>query len=148
MSEFRAALEQFLAGTLGADEARRRVAAAAAREPQVASAMLAVVEAYRSAGRLTPEFAIELQQLVRQSAGLSRPAPAPDEATRLSVASPPPKAAPSPPPPSPPPAPIASPATPPPASTPPSASSIGSGAQVSLGLGSVLKGRFVIESIV
>ena len=48
MSEFRAALEQFLAGTLGADEARRRVSTAAASEPQMAQGMLAVIEAYRA----------------------------------------------------------------------------------------------------
>jgi serine/threonine protein kinase len=148
MSEFRAALEQFLAGTLGADEAQRRVAAAAGREPQVASAMLAVIEAYRASGRLTGDFAAQLQQLVRQNAGLPSAATSPDEPTHLSVrpgspAAPPPAPPPVPrPPPPPPPPPIAS---APPSTPPPSAPSTSS-PQISLG--SVLKGRFVLESIV
>ncbi|HWW21101.1 MAG TPA: serine/threonine-protein kinase [Steroidobacteraceae bacterium] len=151
MSEFRAALEQFLAGTLGADEARRRVSAAAASEPQVAQAMLAVIEAYRSSRRLTPEFAAELQQLVRQSAGLPTAATAPDEPTHLSVRGPPPPAAVSPPPPPPPPPPpqAAAPPSPPsprPASSPRSSSAGGWGTQVTVG--TVLKDRFVLETLV
>jgi serine/threonine protein kinase len=151
MSEFRGALEQFLAGTLGADETRRRVAAAASNEPQVAQAMLAVIEAYRASGRLTPDFAAELQELVRQNAGLPLTATSLDEPTHLSVrpASPgPAAAAPPPSPPSPP-----SPASPPPAaapspvpSRPPPSSPTGSGSPVTVG--TVLKGRFVLETLV
>jgi serine/threonine protein kinase len=147
MSEFRAALEQFLAGTLGADEARRRVSAAAAREPQAASAMLAVIEAYRASGRLTPDFAAELQQLVRHNAGLPLTATSPDEPTHLSVrpASPAaPAAAVPPPPPSPPP----SPPSPGPFASAPRSSPTGSGSGSPVRVGTVLKGRFVLETLV
>jgi AraC-like DNA-binding protein len=145
MSEFRAALEQFLAGTLGADEARRRVATAAASEPQVAQGMLAVIEAYRASKRLTPEFAAELQQLIRQNAGLPAAATAPDEPTHLSVHPASPSPAPPPVPAAPPPPP-ASPPSPRAASAPRSSSATGAGTQVSVG--TVLKERFVLETLV
>jgi serine/threonine protein kinase len=135
MSEFRAALEQFLAGELGAEETRRRVAVAATREPQVAPAMLAAIEAYRSAGRLSEEFAGQLQRTVREHTGAGAaaappaPAAAVDDATQLSVH----ERAPAPPPPT------------------PAQGAQASGAQASgarLGPGSVLKGRFVLEGLV
>jgi serine/threonine protein kinase len=149
MSEFRAALQLYLAGTLSPEETRRRVAAAAASEPQVASGMLAVIDAYQSAGRLTPDFAAGLQQLVRRSAGLPAPASAPEEATRRNqpamAASPAPR-------PSPPVAPASVAGAAAPAATPAPLSSFPPAprpiSSAELTVGSVLKGRFVIESIV
>jgi serine/threonine protein kinase len=153
MSEFRSALEQFLAGTLGADETRRRIADAATSEPQVAQAMLAVIEAYRASRRLTPDFAAELQQLVRRNAGLPLTATEPDEPTHLSVRQPNPAPAPPPPPAAaaaaaPPPLPSAppSPPSPRPFASSSASSPTGSGSPVSIG--TVLKGRFVLETLV
>jgi serine/threonine protein kinase len=143
MGDFRAALEQFLAGTVGPEEARQRIGVAAANEPAVAPAMLAVIETYRSAGRLTPQFAAELQQVVQRSAAPGGAA-APDDATNLSAQQPavvPPKPVVPPPIPAPPPI-----SAPQPTLAERAASASGGGVQLSLG--SVLKGRFVLESIV
>jgi serine/threonine protein kinase len=107
MNELRAALNQYVAGTLPRGVTEQRVAAAAAKDPQMVPAMLALIETYRSAGGLNSEFARELQNVLRRSPGT----PAPAFPTG-STTSPP-------------------------------------GANASkLSLGSVLKGRFVLESIV
>jgi serine/threonine protein kinase len=138
MSEFRAALEQFLTGASTAEDTRRRVAGAAAREPQVAPAMLAVIETYRTAGRLSEEFAQQLQRTVRENSGPPPVAPIANDATAVSAAAPP--AVPAP-------ASLAPAASAPAASVPPVTSGAGN-APRRLEAGSVLKERFVLEALV
>ena len=165
MSEFRTALEQLMAGTLGADEARARIATAAANEPHVAGAMLAVIESYRAAGRLSAEVAAGLQQMVRQAAaGASAASAAESDPTRVTanvpggpppippqVSSPvtPPVQPPAIPQPSVPPPSVPPPSVPPPSAPPPSVPRTGgTTASAPLTPGSVLKDRFVLESLV
>jgi serine/threonine protein kinase/outer membrane biosynthesis protein TonB len=148
MSEFRTALEQLMAGTLGVDDARARIAAAAAREPQVAGAMLAVIESYRAAGRLSASLAAEFQDVVRQATV----APVDSSpVTRLTVNTPG-AASPVPPPIPPPiPPPVPPPIPQPPVSAPrsaPRSTRTGGGGGPVLTPGSVLKDRFVLESLV
>jgi hypothetical protein len=70
MNELRAALNQYVAGTLPRGVTEQRVAAAAAKDPQLVPAMMALIETYRSAGGLNSEFAYALQNVLRTS---SRP---------------------------------------------------------------------------
>jgi serine/threonine protein kinase len=116
MNELRAALNQYVAGTLPRGVTEQRVADAAAKDPQLVPAMMALIETYRSAGGLNSEFAHVLQNVLRNS-----PSPPPPGSGPAAGSVPPIAASPS--------QPAGAPTT-------------------KLSLGSVLKGRFALESVV
>ncbi|HWW19224.1 MAG TPA: serine/threonine-protein kinase, partial [Steroidobacteraceae bacterium] len=81
MNELRAALNQYVAGTLPRGVTEQRVADAAAKDPQMVPAMLALIETYRSAGGLNSEFARALQNVLRSSSAAPPPSVPPGPAS-------------------------------------------------------------------
>lgn len=77
MKDFRAALEDYLAGRLEAPAAQARMTEAVRRSPQLAPAMLATIEAFTRSGRVTPEIASSLNAIVKAAAASAGARPAP-----------------------------------------------------------------------
>jgi serine/threonine protein kinase len=77
MKDFRAALEDYLAGRLEAPVAQARMTEAVRRSPQLAPAMLATIEAFTRSGRATPEIAASLNAIVKAAAASASARPAP-----------------------------------------------------------------------
>jgi len=77
MKDFRAALEDYLAGRLEAPVAQARMTEAVRRAPQLAPAMLATIEAFTRSGRVTPEIASSLNAIVKAAAASASARPAP-----------------------------------------------------------------------
>src|SRR5258707_51176 len=90
MKDFRAALEDYLAGRLEARVAQARMTEAARRSPQLAPAMLATIEAFTRSGRVTPEIASSLNAIVKAAAASASARPTPPPASGTPPAVPPP----------------------------------------------------------